>query len=115
MLACGGIMMLVGSVGVFLIFKKKPYPTLFLKSLVAFTFLGWIATVSGWYTTEIGRQPWLVQGVLKSADAVTDVAPENIALSLILYLVVYVFLLFAYITTVFYLARKESKSPIPNK
>ena len=32
---------------------------------------GWIATIAGWYVTEIGRQPWLVRGILKTADAVS--------------------------------------------
>mgnify|MGYP000013505316 CR=1 FL=1 len=39
-------------------------PRWLLRVLVAMTFSGWIATLAGWYTTEIGRQPWLVQGVL---------------------------------------------------
>ena len=39
------------------------------RGLVGMTFAGWIATVAGWYTTEIGRQPWLVSGVLRTADA----------------------------------------------
>ena len=38
---------------------------------MAMTFCGWIATLAGWYVTEIGRQPFLVYGVLNTADAVT--------------------------------------------
>ena len=38
------------------------------------TFSGWVATLAGWYVTEIGRQPWLVYGVLRTADAASDVA-----------------------------------------
>ena len=37
--------------------------------LVPMALSGWVATLAGWYTTEIGRQPWLVTGVLKTADA----------------------------------------------
>jgi cytochrome d ubiquinol oxidase subunit I len=38
------------------------------------TFSGWFATLCGWLVTEIGRQPWLVTGILRTADAVGTVA-----------------------------------------
>jgi cytochrome d ubiquinol oxidase subunit I len=74
--------------------------------LVAMTFAGWIALVSGWYVTEIGRQPWLVHGVLTTAQAASQVPASNIALSLAMYLTLYVALLSAYVSVVFYLAKK---------
>lgn len=77
-----------------------------LKAFVVMTFSGWIATLAGWYVTEVGRQPWLVTGVLRTADAVTPVAGSSVALSLALYLITYVALLYAYLRTIFYLARK---------
>jgi cytochrome bd ubiquinol oxidase subunit I len=40
-----------------------------MKVLVGMTFSGWIATLAGWYVTEIGRQPWLVTGVLSTKQA----------------------------------------------
>lgn len=79
--------------------------------LVGMTFSGWVATVAGWYTTEIGRQPWLVQGVLTTADAASDVAAGMIATTLIAYVVVYVVLIAAFISTIFYLARRAGKKP----
>jgi cytochrome bd ubiquinol oxidase subunit I len=74
--------------------------------LVAMTFAGWVALVSGWYVTEIGRQPWLVYGVLTTAQAASQVPTGNIALSLVMYLTLYVALLSAYVSVVFYLAKK---------
>ncbi len=74
--------------------------------LVAMTFAGWLALVSGWYVTEIGRQPWLVYGLLTTAQAASQVPPANIALSLALYLTLYAALLSAYVSVVFYLAKK---------
>jgi cytochrome d ubiquinol oxidase subunit I len=74
--------------------------------LVAMTFAGWVALVSGWYVTEIGRQPWLVYGVLTTAQAASQVPAGNIALSLSLYLTLYAALLSAYVSVVFYLAKK---------
>lgn len=78
-----------------------------LKVLVATTFSGWIATLAGWYVTEIGRQPFLVSGLLRTADAVTTVPAHDVAISLTLYLVVYVGLLIAYIHTLFLMARRS--------
>ena len=63
--------------------------------LVAMTFAGWVALVSGWYVTEIGRQPWLVHGVLTTAQAASQVPAGNIALSLAMYLTLYAALLSA--------------------
>ena len=74
--------------------------------LVAMTFAGWVALVSGWYVTEIGRQPWLVYGVLTTAQAASQVPAGNIALSLAMYLTLYAALLSAYVSVVFYLAKK---------
>ena len=74
--------------------------------LVAMTFAGWVALISGWYVTEIGRQPWLVHGVLTTAQAASQVPASNIAITLAMYLTLYVALLSAYVSVVFYLAKK---------
>jgi len=70
------------------------------------TFAGWVALIAGWYVTEVGRQPWLVTGVLTAADAASKVPAAHIGLTLALYLLLYVVLLTAYISVLFYLARK---------
>jgi cytochrome bd ubiquinol oxidase subunit I len=84
-----------------------------LRALVWMTFAGWVATVAGWYVTEIGRQPWLVYGVMRTSEAVGPVGPQMIAMTLAGYLIVYLVLLFAYVSVVFYMARnpglKEAK------
>lgn len=77
-----------------------------LKTLIAMTFSGWIATLAGWYVTEIGRQPFLVNNVLTVKEAATDIAPVNIGISLTLYLLVYAGLLVAYLHTLFVMARR---------
>ena len=76
------------------------------------TFSGWVALLAGWYVTEIGRQPWLVYGVLTTAQAASTVPAGNIALTLAMYLTLYTALLFAYVRVVFYLARKAAKTEI---
>ncbi|MBM7066360.1 cytochrome ubiquinol oxidase subunit I [Actibacterium sp. 188UL27-1] len=80
-------------------------PKIVLFALVAMAFSGWIATLAGWYTTEIGRQPWLVSGVLTTAQAVADVPAPMVLSTLIGYLVVYVGLIVVYIGVLTYLAR----------
>jgi len=80
-----------------------------LRALEWMTFSGWVATLAGWYVTEIGRQPWLVTGILTSAEAVTPIAPSNVLFSLVLYLTIYAVLLTAYIYTLRAMARKATQ------
>lgn len=83
-----------------------------LRGFVAMTFAGWIATLAGWYTTEIGRQPWLVQGVLTTAQAVADLPTPMVLTTLLAYLAVYAALLSAYIGVLFYLAYKSARNEL---
>lgn len=78
-------------------------------ALVPMAFSGWGATLAGWYTTEIGRQPWLVQGVMTTEMAVADVPAPMVAGTLIGYLVVYGLLLAAFVSVIIYLARKAAR------
>ncbi|MGX9355752.1 cytochrome ubiquinol oxidase subunit I [Roseobacteraceae bacterium S113] len=77
--------------------------------LVAMTFSGWLATLAGWYTTEIGRQPWLVTGIMSTKDAVADVPAPLVLSTLIAYLAIYAGLTLAYVSVLFYLARKAAR------
>jgi cytochrome d ubiquinol oxidase subunit I len=72
------------------------------------TFSGWVGVVAGWYVTEIGRQPYLVSGVLKTADAVTKVPANMVLGTLVMYLALYFGLIVSYIWVVFYLARQTN-------
>lgn len=102
-----GLLMLAASWWSTLKLRRNSEPSTFLAiGLSSMTFAGWFAVVPGWYVTEIGRQPWLVYGVLRTADAASGVPPSNIAASLTIYLLLYAVLLAAYVTTVFYLAKK---------
>ena len=104
-----GVGLLMLAVSWFASYELKIKKTLSQRTamvLVAMTFAGWAALVSGWYVTEIGRQPWLVHGVLTTAQAASQVPAGNIALSLAMYLTLYAALLSAYVSVVFYLAKK---------
>jgi cytochrome d ubiquinol oxidase subunit I len=95
--------------------KRKGEPKRWLAYvLVGMAFSGWIATTAGWYTTEIGRQPYLVYGVLTTAQAAaTNVTAGMIGATLAMYLTLYAVLIAAFISVVFYLARKASVKPDP--
>jgi cytochrome d ubiquinol oxidase subunit I len=106
MVGIGVLMIGFGLLGAFLLWRRDELPKPMLWGLVGMTFSGWIATLAGWYVTEIGRQPWLVQGVLTTAEAAGPVPAANIGLTLAMYLVLYAMLLSAYIATLYRLAAR---------
>jgi cytochrome d ubiquinol oxidase subunit I len=106
MVGIGMLMLVIAWLTSFKLMRNKQLGKCILYALVGMSFSGWIATLAGWYVTEIGRQPYLVSGLLKTADAVTDIAPENVLFTFILYLSVYVCLLIAYLHTLFLMARR---------
>ena len=115
-----GLVMLVVSWGTaYLLWRRRgdvdALPRWLLVGFVPMAASGWVATLAGWYTTEIGRQPWLVHGVLMTREAVAELAAPMVWSTLAMYLAVYAFLLLAYIRAVFYLAGKaaEGKPPVP--
>jgi cytochrome d ubiquinol oxidase subunit I len=89
---------------------RRQQPAWLMRALAFMTFSGWVGVLSGWYTTEIGRQPFLVHGVLRTSEAVTTLPAGNVGLTLALYLAMYAVLIAAYISVVFYLARQAGKA-----
>ena len=104
----GMLMLMVSWLSVWQTRRGQSIKPWLARVLVGMTFAGWVALIAGWYTTEIGRQPWLVQGVLTAAQAASDVPAPHIALTLSLYLTLYLALLVAYITVIFHLAKKAT-------
>ena len=111
MIGTGVLMLLVSWTTATMLLRRgvEGLPKSVLYALVGMTFAGWLATLAGWYTTEMGRQPWLVQGELSTKAAVADVPAPMVLSTLIGYLAVYPALLGAYILVIFYLARKASR------
>ena len=106
MVGMGLLMLAVSWFATYELKVKKSLSRRTAMVLVGMTFAGWVALISGWYVTEIGRQPWLVYGVLTTAQAASSVPAQNIAMSLAMYLTLYAALLSAYVSVVFYLAKK---------
>jgi cytochrome bd ubiquinol oxidase subunit I len=73
--------------------------------------LGFVAVLAGWTTTEVGRQPWIVYGLLRTADAVTpSLTGGNVLLSLLAYMTVY---LIVFPAGVLVMARIVQRGPAP--
>jgi cytochrome d ubiquinol oxidase subunit I len=107
-----GVLMLVLAWGSQYWLRAPPRWLLWIFS--GFTFAGWIATLSGWMVTEIGRQPWLVTGLLRTADAVGPASGAKLGASLTAYVLTYTALLLAYMVTLTHMARSSgarSESP----
>jgi cytochrome d ubiquinol oxidase subunit I len=115
MVGVGLLMLATAMIGFWVIRKNKNLPKWFLKLLSVMTFSGWIGVISGWYVTEMGRQPYLVTGVLKTVDAVTTVPANMILGTLLMYLALYIGLIISYIWVVFYLARQTTPIKILNE
>lgn len=110
MVGVGMLMLLVSWAAAWQLWRRGEPSPLVARALVAMTFSGWVATVAGWYVTEIGRQPWLVYGVLTTAEAASEVPAAMIATTFAGYMAVYVALLAAYVGTLYYLAGKGRRA-----
>ncbi|NWF46476.1 cytochrome ubiquinol oxidase subunit I [Hydrogenophaga sp. D2P1] len=113
MVGVGSLMLVVAWFSVWRLWRQRhrgaaeghtPWPRPWLWVLAGMTFSGWLATLSGWYVTEIGRQPFMVYGLLRTSELATHTAPPMIALTLAAYLVVYGLLLVTYVGVLKYMA-----------
>lgn len=118
MVGVGLLMLAVAWISTLQIYRHGE-PTKWLAYiLIGMSFSGWVATLAGWYATEVGRQPWLVTGVLKTADAVAKNITEGMIITtLIMYVSLYAILIIAFIFVVFYLARiaQIKATPLPQQ
>ncbi|NTV11709.1 MAG: cytochrome ubiquinol oxidase subunit I, partial [Zoogloea sp.] len=106
MVGMGLLMLVVSWTALWRLHRHREPGAGLARVLVLMTFSGWVALVAGWYVTEIGRQPWLVYGVLSTAAAAADLPAERVGLTLAMYLLLYLVLLVAFVSVLFHLARK---------
>ncbi|HZS08231.1 MAG TPA: cytochrome ubiquinol oxidase subunit I [Blastocatellia bacterium] len=108
MVGAGTAMMLVALWGAWLAWRRRTLVDSrhFLMAVVAATPLGFIAIETGWVVTEVGRQPWIIQGVLRTAEAVTPM--PGLIVPFITFLLLYLFLAAA---VIWLLWRQVASSP----
>ena len=93
MVGIGFIMLLTSFFGVFLFFRKKLFTCgAFHRWCIFISPFGFVAILSGWVVTEVGRQPYVVYGLLRTSHAASAVAAHDVLFSLILFIVAYSFI-----------------------
>jgi cytochrome d ubiquinol oxidase subunit I len=111
MVACGVAMMLVSLWAAWRYWRGRrnrewTNSKLFLRAIVLTSPLGFIAIETGWTVTEVGRQPWIIYGVMRTAEAVTPM--PGLVVPFVTFTVLYIFLA---VITVFLLLRQVAASP----
>jgi cytochrome d ubiquinol oxidase subunit I len=111
MVGIGLLMLLVVVTANWLSWKGRLYDTAwFLRICEACLPLGFAAVIAGWVTTEVGRQPWVIYGLMRTSDAVTpSLTGVDVLASLILYVVVY---LVVYPVTLYYMVVLARAGPL---
>jgi cytochrome d ubiquinol oxidase subunit I len=111
MVGIGLLMLLVVATANWLRWKGRLYDTAwFLRICEACLPLGFAAVIAGWVTTEVGRQPWVIYGLMRTSDAVTpSLTGVDVLASLILYVVVY---LVVYPVTLYYMVVLARAGPL---
>ena len=101
------LMFAVAAVGLWLRIRGRLFTTRwFLKLMVLMTPAGFLATLGGWYTAEMGRQPYVIYGVLRTADAVSPVPAGAIVASLVVIASVYALFLGGFLTLLIMILRR---------
>lgn len=109
MVGLGVLMLITGLWSLWARYRKTLYTSTWLhRAAIAMGPSGFVAVLAGWYTTEVGRQPYTVYGLLRTADSLSNVDAEAVGASLVAFIVVY-FVVFG--AGVFYILRTVSKTP----
>ncbi|MBX9810395.1 MAG: cytochrome ubiquinol oxidase subunit I [Burkholderiales bacterium] len=113
MVGMGVLMLALSWLGIWRMRGSSHPPRWLLWAFASFTFSGWVATLAGWLVTETGRQPWLVTGLLRTADAAGAVGGAQLGASLTGYILTCSLMLLAYMVVLTHLAGKGSHSAAP--
>ena len=99
MVSLGMLLILVALIGIYYAWRRRlAYHRWYLYLLLPVAVLPWIATESGWITAEVGRQPWVVYGLMRTSQGASpSVSASQIALTLALFVLIYALLFVAYV------------------
>lgn len=90
MVGIGFLMVFTGIAGLYLYLKKRLYTTKWFQYwYILMSPSGFIAVLSGWFVTEVGRQPYIVYNILRTADMASPVLGKYVFISLVAFIVVY--------------------------
>jgi cytochrome d ubiquinol oxidase subunit I len=111
MVGIGVLMILLAFIGVFYwwrgtLFERRWY----LRVVSQCWWFGFIAVIAGWVVTETGRQPWVVYGQLRTADAVSPVAANAVLTTFVLFIVAYAIVFWF---GIYYINRLIARGPDP--
>ncbi|KVK48528.1 cytochrome D ubiquinol oxidase subunit I [Agrobacterium deltaense] len=113
MVALGFAMLGIGLWSLLARYRRKLYEWVWLhRATVCMGPAGFVAVIAGWITTEVGRQPFTVYGLLRTAESHSPLAAPAIAVSLLAFVIVY---FFAFGSGIFYLLRLMAKPPEPHE
>ncbi|WP_287127086.1 cytochrome ubiquinol oxidase subunit I [Desulfobacter sp.] len=111
MVGVGMMMILTGVLALFLYFRKRLFDCpWFHRWCMLMTPAGFIAVLSGWFVTEIGRQPYIVYNSLLTSESISPVAGIHVGLSLIAFIIIYGLVFGA---GIYYIIRLVQKGPVP--
>jgi cytochrome d ubiquinol oxidase subunit I len=113
MVGLGSLMLLLGVFGLVQRVRGRLYDSPLLQRFaVAMGPAGFVAVLAGWITTEVGRQPWVIHGLLRTADAAAPIEAPAVAASLTAFVIVY-FIVFG--AGLFYMLRLMAAPPTPHE
>jgi cytochrome d ubiquinol oxidase subunit I len=109
MVGLGMLMIATGVIAIVLYLRKGLFDTRWFQYwCMALTPAGFISVLAGWFVTEVGRQPWIVQDLMRTNEATSPVIGTSIAISLAAFIIVYVFVFGA---GSYYILRLIGKGP----
>lgn len=109
MVGLGFLFLFIAISGQILRMRKKLYSANWFQRLCVFASpLGFVAVIAGWFTTETGRQPWIVYNQIRTVDMASALPASTVLTSLIIFIVLYLSLI---TTFIFYLLRLVRKGP----
>jgi cytochrome d ubiquinol oxidase subunit I len=109
MVGLGVLMIATGAIALLLYLKKRLFDTRWFQYwCMALTPSGFIAVLAGWFVTEVGRQPWMVYGLIRTSDSVSQVVGAPVAISLAAFVITY---LFVFGAGSYYILRLIGKGP----
>ena len=110
MVGIGMLMIATGAMAALLHYRKQLFDTRWFQLwCMALTPTGFLAVLAGWHVTEVGRQPWIVQGLMRTSDATSPVIGASIAISLTAFVIIYIFVFGA---GSYYILKLIGKGPV---